>query len=205
MYAVRVCSCIYFFLCAIWSGAWPILNARRLTLWNVRQICQIVRQFSPNVCQLCQNVRQMSPNVRQMFAKCSPIVRQMFAKCRKMFVKIRQMFAKCLQHFARFLLFVDRFRLKFKNSFGREMGRRRSILRGTAAVLHRISARCFLEGSRGLENSTVFRGPCPGPGSHMGQGSQGPMQGAQIQFFGAKGPKGTCKGPKNESQIYKYD
>ena len=34
IYAVRVCSRIFFFLCASWSGAWPILNARRLTLWN---------------------------------------------------------------------------------------------------------------------------------------------------------------------------
>ena len=68
--AVRVCSRIYFFLCAIWSGAWPILNARRLTFWNrskksVQKIVyfllrnRIFRYSSPNVRQNSQNVRQI--------------------------------------------------------------------------------------------------------------------------------------------------
>ena len=43
-----------------------------------------------------------------------------------------------------------------KNSFGHEWGRRKSIFRETNAVLHRISAPCFLEGSRDLKKNVVF-------------------------------------------------
>ena len=154
-----------------------------------------------------RQIQKMFAKCSPNFAKCSSNVRQMFAKCRQMFVKIRQMFAKCLQHFARNLLFVDRFRLKFKNSFGREMGRRRSILRGTAAVLHRFSARCFLEGSRGLENSTVFMGPGPGPGSRVPGPNgprvpKGPCKGPKIQMFGPRVPRAHARGPNPKSQMH---
>ena len=45
---------------------------------------------------------------------------------------------------------------KCKNSFGHEWGRRKSIFRETNAVLHRISAPCFLKGSRDLKKKVVF-------------------------------------------------
>ena len=45
---------------------------------------------------------------------------------------------------------------KCTNSFGHEWGRRKSIFRETNAVLHRISAPCFLKGSRDLKKKVVF-------------------------------------------------
>ena len=83
---MRVCSRIYFFLCAIWSGAWPNLNARRLTFWNRS------KKVLKNSLISCAGIvyfarfRKMFVIVRQMFA----FFRQMFAKFRQMFVKVRQ-------------------------------------------------------------------------------------------------------------------
>ena len=77
---MRVCSRIYFFLCAIWSGAWPNLNVRRLIVWNRSKK---VLKKSLISCSGTAYFAKCSPK----FAKCSPNVHQMFAKCRQMFAK----------------------------------------------------------------------------------------------------------------------
>ena len=69
-----VCSRIYFFLCAIWSGAWPNLNVRRLIVWNRSK--KVLKKSL------------ISCSGTAYFAKCSPNVRQMVAKFRQMFSKI---------------------------------------------------------------------------------------------------------------------
>ena len=60
---MRVCSRIYFFLCAIWSGAWPILNARRLTFWNRSTKIQKCCHFSPKFL----HIRQQIAKYRQIW------------------------------------------------------------------------------------------------------------------------------------------
>ena len=45
---------------------------------------------------------------------------------------------------------------KCSNLFGHEMGRRQSIGRDSTAVLHRIAARFFLEGSRDQKKRVRF-------------------------------------------------
>ena len=81
---MRVCSRIYFFLCAIWSGAWPILNARRLTLWSRSKKTLKKSLISCSGASYFATVRQMFAKIRQMFAKCSPNVRQMSPNVRQM-------------------------------------------------------------------------------------------------------------------------
>ena len=51
-----------FFLCAIWSGVWPNLNARRLTFWNRSTKFQKMTKF-PNKSEA------YSRQINKMFAK----------------------------------------------------------------------------------------------------------------------------------------
>ena len=70
--------------------------------------------------------------------------------------------------------------LKYKNFFGHKGGRRERLGAVKHAKRCRISARFFLEGSRGLENS-IKKGPGPhrahralkGQGSHRARGAHG--------------------------------